>query len=328
MSANNNIVAKTENKAKVFATFFCWQKKDMSKELFSKYWRDVHAIWAARSPGFYQYRQLHLNKIDPSLLANLKGIETDLPKEDQPDGMAHIAYSSKFIANLLRKPFALKQADEDNAIFVSRNSYQRSILPQSRTIIDKINNPDTNGYLKQPRYVLAFKKNTSVSVEDFRKYLNESLCGAWSKRGEVQRLRLDLMEPHVNEPDTPKGVGLTWDENKQYQAWIELELTEGSPLSSMFENDADFKKHISAVHAYPIREIYTIVFGGKPTLVGLRGYEAVQTIEAANADFQKSKEVLKFTYGSAVNGGSLVSQSFYVGLISAIIIISMLFYFQ
>ena len=320
MRIDHHPVKTIENKAKVVATFFCWQKKEISKDLFHRYWRDIHAVWAARTPGFYQYRQLHLDRVDPNLLSDLEGIITDLPKEDQPNGMAHIAYSSSFIANLLRKPFALKQADEDNAIFVSKNTYQQSILPLSRTIIDKINNPDTNGTLQQPRYVLAFIKNTGIKEEDFRNFLNNKLCEAWKKRNEVQRLRLELMNPHKNEPNSPKGVNQTWDENKQYQAWIELELTEETLLLSMFTNLPDLNHYISAVHAYPIREIYTIVFAGKPTLVGLRGYQAVQTIEEAKADFQKSKDVLKFTYDRAINGGSLISPSFYVILVSILII--------
>ncbi|NET35707.1 MAG: hypothetical protein F6K19_27390 [Cyanothece sp. SIO1E1] len=325
MVTDQNFIAKTENKAKAVATFFCWQRKDLSKDLFTRYWRDVHAIWAARTPSFYQYRQLHLDKVGPALLSDLEGIETNLPEEDQPDGMAHISYSSSFIANLLRKPFALKQADEDNAIFVSKNTYQRSVLPFSRTFLDRTNNPDTNGFLQHPRYVLAFKRNADVSTEEFRNYLDNKLCETWRKRQEVQRLRLDIMQPHENLPDSPKGVVQTWDRGKQYQAWIELGFTAGTSLSSLFTSFPDLQRHISAVHAYPIREIYTIVFDGKPTLVGLRGYQAAQTIAEAGADFQKSKEVLKFTYGAVIDGGRLIPQSVYVALVSVVIIGILLF---
>ncbi|NRB48025.1 MAG: hypothetical protein HRU41_10165 [Saprospiraceae bacterium] len=325
MVADANFVKNTENKAKAVATFFCWQKTDLSKNLFTRYWRDVHAIWAARTPGFYQYRQLHLDKVDPALLSDLEGIETNLPQEDQPDGMAHISYSSSFIANLLRKPFALKQADEDNAIFVSKNTYQRSVLPFSQTFVDRTNHPDINGSLQKLRFVLAFKRNAEVSTEEFRSYLNHNLCDAWGKRQEVQRLRLEVLQPHENLPNSPKGVVQTWDRGKQYQAWIELGLSEGSSLRSMFTSLPDLQKHISAVHAYPVREMYTIVFDGKPTLVGLRGYQAAQTIAEAGADFQKSKEVLKFTYGAAINGGRLIPQSIYVALVSVVIIGILLF---
>ncbi len=325
MHANNSSVAKTENKAKVVATFFCWQRNDISKDLFTRYWRDVHAIWAARTPGFYQYRQLHLDPVDPTLLSDLAGIETDLPKADQPDGMAHIFYSSTFMANLLRKPFALKQATEDEAYFVSCNTYQRSALPLSRTYLDKVSHPDSNGSAPYPRYVLAFKKGKAVTEKAFWDYLTQQWIEPWRKRDDVQRLRLELLESYVAPPATPNGTDHHWDEDKQYHAWIELWLTADADLYSFFHNSDAFKQHISAVHAYPIREIYTIVFGGRPTLVGLRGYQAAQTIEEAGAAFQKSKAVLKFTYGPTVHGGRLISPSVYVGLISAVIIGILLF---
>jgi hypothetical protein len=37
------------------------------------------------------------------------------------------------------------------------------------------------------------------------------------------------------------------------------------------------------VHVYPVRGIYTIVAGGRPTDVGLRGVPAAEAITAAGA---------------------------------------------
>jgi len=321
-----NSVVATENQAKVVATFFAWWRSDIPIDLSYKYWRDVHGVWAARTPGMYQYRQLRLDPVDPTMLSTLNDIELDLPTEDQPNGIAHIAYSSAFMANLLRQPFALKQANEDDGYFVSRNTYQRAVLPLSRTYVDKTDDPHRNGFVERPRYVLAFIKNKDVSDEDFSDYLVNMLCKPWSQQHDVQRLRLERLEPHVNAPTSPQGVSHTWTENKQYQAWIELELSEGISLSSLFDNSTNHSKHVSAIHAYPVKEVYTIVYGGKPTLVGLRGYPAVQIIEAVGADFQKSQPVLKFTYGAVINGASFFSQSFYILLISAVII-GILLYF-
>ena len=96
--ANKHTVAQTENRAKVVTTFFAWWRSDIPKELSYKYWRDIHGVWAARTPGFYQYRQLHLDNVD-NTLANLSGIETDLPKVDQPDGMLIFFIPVLFILN-------------------------------------------------------------------------------------------------------------------------------------------------------------------------------------------------------------------------------------
>lgn len=151
-------VVDTENQASAVSTFFAWWRSDVSEELAYRYWRDVHGVWAARTPGFRQYRQFHLDPAEPSLLHGLEGIETDLPLEDQPNGIAHIAYSSRLYARLLRLPFALKEAEQDDVIYVGRNTFHRSSLPYSRTFVDRLNEPTPHGPLHVPDSCLHSKK--------------------------------------------------------------------------------------------------------------------------------------------------------------------------
>lgn len=47
-----------------------------------------------------------------------------------------------------------------------------------------------------------------------------------------------------------------------------------------------------------------MVYDGKPTVVGLRGYPAAQAIEQAGAEIQKSPELLAAIYGDFVQGGN------------------------
>ena len=68
-------------------------------------------------------------------------------------------------------------------------------------------------------------------------------------------------------------------------------------------------------HIPPIVARYTMVYDGKPTVVGLRGYQAVQTIEQAGAENQKSPELLAAIYGDVVtrspsSGRSLNQKNF------------------
>ncbi|MEM8899610.1 MAG: hypothetical protein AAGC85_15960 [Bacteroidota bacterium] len=294
--SQENYVVEKENAAKVVATFFAWWKSDITPELAYGYWRDVHGPWASRTPGFYQYRQLYLNHLDPTLLSGLQGIDLDIPSSEQPNGIANIFYSSRFMANLLRKPFAKKIADKDDVYFVSRNTYQRASLPISKTFVDKLNTPEQNGPLKNPRYLLAFKKKDEMSSSSFGEYLVSEFCEPWSKYDHTKRLRVEVLTLHENEPTSPNGVSHTWPEEEQYHAWIEIELSEGINLSSLFDSSKPYGSYLRSIHAYPIREIYTFVFDGKPTLVGLRGYQAASTVESLHADFQKSKRILKSLY--------------------------------
>ena len=41
------------------------RRPDISRSLFSRYWRDVHGVMAARIPGFNFYTQHHVTPVDP-----------------------------------------------------------------------------------------------------------------------------------------------------------------------------------------------------------------------------------------------------------------------
>lgn len=298
-------VVDTENQASAISTFFAWWRSDVSEELAYRYWRDVHGVWAARTPGFRQYRQFHLDPAEPSLLRGLEGIETDLPREDQPNGIAHIAYSSRLYARLLRLPFALKQAEQDDVIYVGRNTFHRSSLPYSRTFVDRLNEPTPHGPPPCPRFLLAFKKRKGLAQADFRTYLAEELATSWATSNDVLRLRVDIFAPYVETPSSPGAVSHIWDPDKRYDATIDVAVSVATDAAAFFASSNISADKVTAVHAYPVREIYTLVYDGKPTLVGLRGYAAMQAIEEANAEFQKSSQVLKFTYGPVVDGARL-----------------------
>ncbi len=41
------------------------RRPDISRSLFTRYWRDVHGVMAARIPGFDRYTQHHVTPLDP-----------------------------------------------------------------------------------------------------------------------------------------------------------------------------------------------------------------------------------------------------------------------
>lgn len=119
------------------------------------------------------------------------------------------------------------------------------------------------------------------------------------------RLRVDIFAPYVETPSSPEAVSHAWDPDKRYDATIDVAVSDATDVAAFFASSNISADKVTAVHAYPVREIYTLVYDGKPTLVGLRGYAAMQAIEEANAEFQKSSQVLKFTYGPVVDGARL-----------------------
>lgn len=89
-----------------------------------------------------------------------------------------------------------------------------------------------------------------------------------------------------------------------YLGWVELTVRDEGVVGDLLaEPSADgLAEHVAAIHAYPVREIYTIISAGRPTEVGLRGYPAVRTMNAVGAGAQHGEAVLSLLFGDAVLG--------------------------
>src|SRR5699024_7629926 len=108
--------------------------------------------------------------------------------------------------------------------------------------------------------------------------------------------------PYAQSVMSSPGVAHEWPHGETYLGWMELAVHDEGVLGELLTRvDAhEFADHIAAIHTYPVREIYTIISGGRPTEVGLRGYPALQTIIAVGADGQRNEAVLNLVYGDAV----------------------------
>jgi hypothetical protein len=100
------------------------------------------------------------------------------------------------------------------------------------------------------------------------------------------------------------GVAHEWPTDETYLGWIELAVRDEGVVADLLAGAGtdELAAQVRAVHAYPVREIYTIISAGRPTDVGLRGYPAVQTIVAAGVSNQRSDAILRLLYGDAVRG--------------------------
>jgi hypothetical protein len=94
---------------------------------------------------------------------------------------------------------------------------------------------------------------------------------------------------------------------RQYQAWIELVLEDEAAAEALIQPDdgVDYAAHIHAIHAFPVVSRYTFNYGGRPTLVGLRGFPAYRAIQALDAANQRQPSLLTWMYGPVVQGGPI-----------------------
>lgn len=121
-----------------------------------------------------------------------------------------------------------------------------------------------------------------------------------ASRENAASFTLHLLEPFDESENSPY-VSHDWAKEKHYQAWIELMCKDEAARKQLFSS-SEHAKFIKAIHTFPLVARYTMVYDGKLTIVGLRGFPAMQTIEQAGAENQKSPELLEILYSDVVRG--------------------------
>ncbi|RWM87439.1 MAG: ethyl tert-butyl ether degradation protein EthD [Mesorhizobium sp.] len=298
--------ARLENAAELALTAFCWWRADIPKEVCEAYWRDVHGIMFARAPGLWQCRQLRLSGNRPDLWPAVEGVEFEVSEAAQPQGMGHALFLSE--ANLTafgNNPLPKEVIPNDAYNFIGRIGALLSAPNSSRTLVDRISDRVIQGPPPAPTFVLCFVSGAgTTSTNAFHSYLTEHVARPWSGHPGVMRLRVEPLPSYNHSVMSSPRVPHQWPSKDTYLGWIELAVRNEGVVGELLACLAadELAEQVAAIHAYPVREIYTIVSAGRPTEVGLRGYPAVQTIIAAGASNQRSEAVLTILFGDAVRG--------------------------
>lgn len=240
------------------------RRPDISRSLFTRYWRDVHGVMAARIPGFYSYTQHHVNSYS-ELKYNFEPFEgiavVSFKNEADRAGLVESKVTS-FIhrdeQNVFRRAL-LYNLPKSAEVYIANEDATEAIivyfvLPQSTNVDEMISNIQ------------------SSSVKSLKKYdLTGGDPSAWNKTdasdGQKGRLFTTLLETR-------------WNDKADLKATIQ----------KIPQVSAD------RVGIYIVDETYKMVDGGFPTHIGLRGLDAVKTIEEAKAENQLERSVVKEIY--------------------------------
>ena len=295
-------VARLENAAGFTATAFGWWRQDVPADVCYRYWRDVHGVLAARIPGLYQYRQLHLAPMPPHSRHGVGGAAQDHAVEDQPNGIAQLLFVSE---NDRRRfgatPLVTKYIFEDERNLVRRNATLWSVGDNARTYVDRTGLAAPQGKATIPTWAICIQKPRGVDESAFRRQVTEGVTRFVATAEGILRLRLHLLDAYDESAWNSPGVAHHWHEDSQYRAWLELILDDDAALEPLVR-ELDDTRCAGPVHAFPVFARYTLVVDGRPTDVGLRGYPAVQVIEEAGARNQKNTDLLEAMYGDMVRG--------------------------
>jgi hypothetical protein len=295
-----------ENKAGLTRVTCGWKKPQLSLDWVRCFWRDVHSPAIARRAGVYDYRHSQFDPVRSDVFSPLGGVDYACPANEQLMWVSDVRYRDEdALAAFGRSPDgeakALLLADIE--LIVDRSTTYKSVGTNTRTLVDTTGIAAPQGPVTSPSFAVFFRQRSSET--QFRDCLR-AMAARWAATAGVLRVRLTLFDVPDMEAERKAGYPVkTHPVEQQYQAWIDL-VVQAEPVAKRLlggaqsDNEA---QHLKAVHAYPVRVVYTSVYGGRPTIVGLRGYAAYAAITALGAANHQQAPLLEWMYGSVAHGG-------------------------
>lgn len=246
------------------------RRPDISRSLFSRYWRDVHGVMAARIPGFESYTQYHVTPLadvgsrEPGPFEGI-AVVTFTDEKDR-EGLVH----SEITKHIHR--------DEQN---VFRRVFLYNLAPgASVTVFDGDQAGNASGYF------VVVPADSPVSTQELSSML-------WAEGALTVRMHdLTSGDPSAwSSTATEAGSG----SSPRFVGVVHAEWQDSRRAVSGIGRCVAASR--GRVTAYRIDETHVMVEGGRPTQVGLRGLDAVRTIHEAGAVNQLDEAVIRAIYG-------------------------------
>jgi hypothetical protein len=239
-----------------------WMRTDQPRQQGMDYWKGPHSKIISVTPGFEEYRQIHLAENNPGLWPVISGVETVIPAERRIDGVAEVTFTSVLSPLRGRKQTKLAYKDEVNV-------FRRTLLyagpPYSARWYDVAGPGETVG----ARSLIFLRRREGIKTGAFRTYLTDELVPALVKTGVLRELRTQVFMPWIKRLwDTP-NVAHDNPADQRFHASLILGLTDPSALRAFFGSaeiaslSGKLPEFVSAAHAYEVTEALTYVKDGK-----------------------------------------------------------------
>jgi uncharacterized protein (TIGR02118 family) len=244
------------------------RKTSISRDLFSRYWRDVHGVMAARIPGFETYIQHHVVPL----------LDVGSTNPEPFEGIATVTYMSEANRQGLIESEITQHIHRDE-----QNVFRRALLynlgeGERRDLIEPGGEGGTTFFL---------------TIPEGQPY--EAAAATLRKGGAVTIRLHDLTGADPagwNDTDVDDGGA-----GRLFVAVLEAILANDDAAVSALR--AAVAESGGEIAAYRADERYVMVEHGRPTPLGFRGLDAVRTIEEAGASNQLDPLVEKAVFGWA-----------------------------
>ncbi len=244
------------------SSILLWLRKDKPRQDGADYWKGPHSQIIAATPGFEEYRQIHLAEINPGRWPKIAGVETAIPPDRKADGVAEVTFRSAIGPLLGRKQTKMAYADEVN---VFRRTLLYAGLPGWSRWYKFAGTQPTVG----ARALIYLRRKPSVGGGAFRAFVNNELAPALAKHGTLIELRTQTFLPWAEFMwNTPKTAHDN-PKDQQVHASLILGFTDASARSAFYAGNevarlsSALASQVAAVHAYDVAAAFTFVENGK-----------------------------------------------------------------
>lgn len=299
-------LAEFENRPNLARITCGWKKAELPLDWVLRYWRDVHSPVIARRPGVWDYRHSQFGAVRDDLLEPIDSVEFACPEHQQLMWLSDVRYLDEAsLAAWDASPPAEVKAHllGDIELIVDESTTYRTVGDNAHTYLDETGIATPQGPVPSPSYGIFVRARSEEAA--FRDCLR-GLMAHWASVPGVLRLRLNLFEVPDMEAERLAGYPIkTHPVERQYQAWIDIVLASDDVAAALSTaaRASGLATHAHTLHSYPVRVVYTSNYGGRPTLVGLRGYAAYEAITALGADNQRQPSLLEWMNGPAAASG-------------------------
>ena len=204
------------------SSILLWMRTDQPRQQGMDHWKGPHSKMISVTPGFEEYRQIHLAEDNPGLWPPTSGVETVIPAERRIDGVAEVTFTSLLSPLRGRKQTKLAYKDEVNV-------FRRTLLytgpPYSGRWYDLSADP---GRRWEHEALIYLRRREGVKTGAFRRFLRDELVPALATIGAMRgmenpglhaldRTTLGHAERHARQPHRPAVPRLTDARLRRYR---------------------------------------------------------------------------------------------------------------
>jgi hypothetical protein len=299
-------LATIENKSTICRITSGWKKESLPLEVVRRYWRDVHSPAIARRDGIQDYRHFQYDPVVPDLFRQVPDIMFDCPENEQLMWTSDVRYKDEAGLEAFGKspptdvlPGILGDID----LIVDQSTTYKALGANAHTYKDLSGIATPQGVPKMPTFQIFLRQKGNE--EEFRTALR-TLVKSWRDESAVVRARLSLFDVPDMEAERKAGYPIkTHPVERQYQAWIDLVVTDVAAASPLLDAAPNLADHVHTIHAYPVTTLCTFNYDGRPTLAGLRGFPAWDALTTLGGYHQAAPEILEWMYGDVATGVKL-----------------------